>query len=67
MKQEGPARRILILVTIVLLGVCSLVAPAAAYYDHMACNCWNGDYICTYEDENHEVIGYAFYPEHPGC
>ena len=60
MKKTAKTLRALLLAS--LLGT-----TAAAAYDHMACNCWDGDYICTFEDENHNVIGYSWFAQHPGC
>jgi len=55
--------RSLLIGLVMILGFTA--SPVLAWYDHQACNCWDGDYICTYEDENHNIIGYAWYQD--GC
>jgi hypothetical protein len=60
MKKTAKTLRALLLAS--LVGT-----AAAAAYDHAACNCWEGDYICTYEDANHNIVGYGWYSQHPGC
>lgn len=43
-----------------LLWVAFVVTASPAAAVHYACNCWGSDWICTIENENHEVIGYIF-------
>lgn len=47
----------------VVMTLVFAAAPVLAFYEHKACNCWEGDWICTYEDANHNIVGYAFYQD----
>jgi hypothetical protein len=42
-------------------------APAVAWAGHMACNCWEGDMICTIETDDHEVVAYIYTPGSSAC
>lgn len=50
-----------------LIGLVMTLAFAAnpVLAQHTACNCWEGDWICTTEDDNHNVVWYLFVRD--GC
>ncbi len=48
---------------LILLAFAAL--PVAA--QHTACNCWDGGWICTTEDDNHNVVWYLSVENSTNC
>jgi len=52
-----------------LVGILIILAftalPVSA--QHTACNCWDGGWICTTEDDNHNIVWYLYVPESANC
>jgi len=56
---------VLLLACLAAVPMVGLASEPGCDWDHYACNCWDHDWICTYETADHEVCGYAYYAN--GC
>lgn len=52
--------------SVVMLGLLGALPAAAGTTS--SCNCWEGDMICVFMDEEtQDVQGYLFWEDHPDC